>query len=98
MKIKGIKGYELLGDDETNIEAAPQNLAGIKKLSVDGKATKNKQWERRLLDLSLKNSLLNFKPDKNCLHIVSSDINATFGGLSSHSEYAVLENRRTAAA
>ncbi len=91
LKVKGIKGYELLGDDETNIEAAPQNLSGIKKLSVDGKATKNKQWERRLLDLSLKNSLLNFKPDKNCLHIVSSDINATFGGLSSHSEYAVLE-------
>lgn len=91
LKVKGIKGYELLGDDETNIEAAPQNLAGIKKLSVDGKATKNKQWERRLLDLSLKNSLLNFKPDKNCLHVVSSDINATFGSLSSHSEYAVLE-------
>ena len=91
LKVKGIKGYELLGDAETNIEAAPQNLSGIKKLSVDGKATKNKQWERRLLDLSLKNSLLNFRPDKNCLHFVSSDINATFDSLSSHEEYAVLE-------
>ena len=73
LKVKGIKGYELLGDDETNIEAAPQNLAGVKKLSVDGKATKNKQWERRLLDLSLKNTLLHFQPEKMVLHVLSAD-------------------------
>ena len=63
--MKGIGGYELLGERETDINAAPAELSGARKLNLDGKATKNKQWERRLLDLSLKNSLLNFRPDKN---------------------------------
>ena len=102
LKVKGIKGYELLGDEDTDTNAAPQDLAGVKKLSMDGKITKNKQWERRLLDLSLKNSLLNFKAEKNCLHVVSANIDATFNGLSSHHPFAVseklTENRRGAEA
>lgn len=91
LKVKGIKGYELLGDDETNIDAAPEKISGVRKLSIDGKATKNKQWERRLLDLSLKNSLLHFKPEKNCLHFISSDIDSAFNKLLSHEEYSILE-------
>ncbi len=91
LKVKGIKGYELLGETETDIDAAPKALAGPQKLSLDGKATKNKQWERRLLDLSLKNSLLNFHPNKNALHIVSADINETYDNLSSGEEFFVCE-------
>ena len=91
LKVKGIKGYELLGEEETDIAAAPETISGPRKLSLDGKVTKNKQWERRLLDLSLKNALLNFRPDKYALHILSSDINKTFESLSSGEEFTVLE-------
>ncbi len=91
LKVKGIGGYELLGERETDINAAPAELSGARKLNLDGKATKNKQWERRLLDLSLKNSLLNFRPDKNVLHILSSDINATYESLSSGEDFSLLE-------
>ena len=91
LKVKGIKGYELLGEEDTDLDAAPEVLSGARKLSLDGKVTKNKQWERRLLDLSLKNALLNFRPDKNSLHILSSDINKTFENLSSGDEFFLLE-------
>ncbi len=91
LKVKGIGGYELLGERDTDINAAPEEISGARKLSLDGKATKNKQWERRLLDLSLKNSLLNFRPDKNVLHILSSDINATYENISSGEEFTLLE-------
>ena len=91
LKVKGIKGYELLAEEDTNVEAAPGALTGFKKLSFDGKATKNKQWERRLLDLSLKNSLLNFNPEKNVLHIISSDLNATYEALAEGVPFALLE-------
>lgn len=91
LKVKGIKGYELLTEEDTNAEAAPKNISGFKKLSFDGKTTKNKQWERRLLDLSLKNTLLNFKPEKNVLHVISSDLNATYDALSEGTPFALLE-------
>ncbi len=91
LKVKGIKGYELLGEEDTDLDAAPEVLSGARKLSLDGKVTKNKQWERRLLDLSLKNALLNFRPDKNSLHILSSDINKTVENLSSGDEFFLLE-------
>ncbi len=91
LKVKGIKGYELLSEEDTDAEAAPKSIAGFKKLSFDGKATKNKQWERRLLDLSLKNTLLNFNPAKNVLHVISSDLNATYEALSEGAPFAILE-------
>lgn len=91
LKVMGIKGYELLGEEDISVDAAPKNIFGFKKLSFDGKATKNKQWERRLLDLSLKNSLLNFKPEKNTLHIISSDPNATYDALSQGIPFYLLE-------
>ncbi len=91
LKVKGIKGYELLADEDMNVEAAPKSIAGQKKLSLDGKTTKNKQWERRLLDLSLKNALLNFNPAKNALHILSADLNETYAALEEREPFALLE-------
>ena len=91
LKVKGIKGYELLGEEDTDLNAAPESIVGTRKLSLDGKATKNKQWERRLLDLSLKNSLLNFHPEKNALHILSANINDTYESLAAGGDFAVLE-------
>ena len=91
LKVKGIQGYELLGEGETDIDAAPAALAGARKLSLDGKATKNKQWERRLLDLSLKNALLNFRPDKNVLHVISSDIGQTYESMAGGEPFTILE-------
>ncbi len=92
LKVKGIQGYELLGESETDLDAAPEMIAGTHKLSVDGKATKNKQWERRLLDLSLKNALLNFRPDKNALHIISAGVNEMYEQLSTGEEFLLLES------
>ena len=76
LKVKGARGIELLGEEDTDLSAAPAAIADARKLSLDGKITKNKQWERRLLDLSLKNALLHFRPDKNALHIAASDPDA----------------------
>ena len=91
LKVRGIKGYELLEESDTDLDAAPAALTGQRKLSLDGKATKNKQWERRLLDLSLKNSLLHFHPEKNALHIMAADVNATYESLAGGEPFTVLE-------
>ena len=49
--VSSAKGYEVLGEDETSPYLAPKELTEKKSLALGGKQTKDKQWERRLLDL-----------------------------------------------
>lgn len=66
---------ELVDEEDMRIGAKPKDIREQSiELSVKGKATRERQWERRLLDLSLRNSLLNFKANSNSLHIVSVNI------------------------
>ena len=65
---KGLKGYELLKEEEMSDDSAPAPIPAFRKLTLDGKQPKNKQWERRLLDLTTKNTLLNFS-GKNAVHL-----------------------------
>lgn len=81
LRSQGEKGYELL-DDEATGEKAPGALPILRSLRTDGKPGKNKGWERKLLDLSMKNALLNFDPRKNALHVVCADVDETFASLS----------------
>ncbi len=69
---KGLRGYEIYTESE---ESAPQPIPEYGKLSIDQKQPKNKQWERRLLDLSSRNTLLDFK-GKNAVHLTVADADA----------------------
>ncbi len=75
MPIKIGKGsaYEILGDKQFSYEAKPESLINADKLALAGKATKDRSWERRLLDLSMKNNLLCFRYNKDCVHLLISD-------------------------
>ena len=86
MRARNLKGYEILSEEDMSPDAAPKQLSEAKKLSLDGKQTKDKQWERRLLDLSLKNTLLNFSPEKMVQHVLSSDPDATLAALEGKEE------------
>ena len=72
MRGRGLKGYEIYRDEEMSPESAPAPLPVFKDLKLDGKQPKNKQWERRLLDLTTKNTLLSFT-GKNALHLAEAD-------------------------
>ena len=50
LRTQGLKGYELISEKEMGAEA-PDSLPELRKLSLDGKVGKNKQWERRLLEI-----------------------------------------------
>lgn len=65
---KGLKGYELLKEEEMSDESAPAPIPAFRQLKLEGKQPKNKQWERRLLDLTTKNALLNFN-GRNAVHL-----------------------------
>lgn len=86
LRARNLKGYEILSEEDMSPDAAPKKLTEAKKLSLDGKQGKDKQWERRLLDLSLKNTLLNFSPEKMTLHVLSTDADSTLAALEEQGE------------
>ncbi len=71
LRAKTVRGYEVLSEEDMSPDAAPKDLRETQKLALDAEQTKDKQWERRLLDLSMKNSLLNFSPSKSAFRILS---------------------------
>ena len=65
---KGENGYEIYPEEDLSDESAPRPLPELGK--QEHIATGSEKWERRLLDLTGKNSLLNFT-GKNALHLLS---------------------------
>ena len=97
LKARNVKGVELLSEEDMSPDVAPTELRSMQKLSLDNEQTKDKQWERRLLDLSMKNTLLNFAPQKMVAQVVSSSVDATMSALESKSEYLLAPATRDVA-
>jgi hypothetical protein len=90
-RVKTAKGYDILEEEDFR-GAAPKSVVELRDdLTLDYKISKNKQWERRLLDLSMRNSLLNFRPGKSSMHILSVGVNDTVKNFTFDAEFAVGE-------
>lgn len=79
---------------ESELTNAPKEIDLQKRGIIEGsvKAVGKQQiWERKLLDLSLRNSLLNFRPNKNSLQIMTSDLGILEDALSDGENFAILE-------
>lgn len=82
---KSVKGYELIKETDLSDDNAPAPLAEPGSLGIEGKLPRNRQWERRLLDLTNKNALLNFN-GKNALHLCCADFNAFYSDFAEKKE------------
>lgn len=51
-------------------------MTDIEEKFQGGEISKEESWQRRLLDLSLKNNALNFRYTRDCLHIYSAGVSA----------------------
>ncbi len=76
LKVKTGAGYELLDDRQHSYIEKPATVIDAGKYDFDKTFSKDKGWQRRLLDLSLKNNLLNFRYHKDCLHILSANLSS----------------------
>lgn len=53
--------------------------------------TKMKIWERKLLDFSLRNSLLNFRVTKNCIQLMTADLGELEDRLADGKDFRIME-------
>ena len=86
LRARNLKGYEILSEEDTAPDSAPIDLTSPRKLSIDSEQTKDKQWERRLLDLSMKNALLHFASAKSAVHLLSADADSTLDAMAKEGE------------
>ncbi len=86
LRAKNVKGFEILSEEDASPDVAPTDLKTHQKLSLDNDLTKDKQWERRLLDLSMKNALLHFAGAKSAVHVLSYGSDYTLDALTETGE------------
>ena len=90
LRAKSVKGFEVLSEEDMSPDAAPKELREAQKLSLDTEETRDKLWERRLLDLSMKNTLLHFNPSKMALKLVSTAADKTLDALTEQDELVFM--------
>ena len=87
LKVKTRSGYELLDDKQLSYDAKPNEVFDASKYEYDKTVSKDMAWQRRLLDLSLKNNLLNFRYNHDCLHVLSGNLSAFCARLEKKDKY-----------
>ena len=65
-------------------------LREMQNLALNTAETKDKQWERRLLDLSMKNALLNFVPSRMGLRLLTVSADKIWDALSEQGELVFM--------
>ena len=71
--------------DDGEVQAA-ESLNGERGREI----SKEEWWQRRLLDLSLKNNAINFRFRRDCLHIYSADVSAFTAALEHCNKYTLF--------
>lgn len=96
VRIKGDNGYTIEHEDrsEKDVTAAPTANANIIDIydgeELEAKVTKQTQWERKLLDLSMRNMLINMRVTGSVIPILTSDLSGIEDALSEGTEYELL--------
>ena len=80
-------------EDETVMtasEAPDYEITGDIAASDSREVTKQVIWERKLLDLSLRNSLLNFRPNTSSVQLIANDLAALEDEIAKDVEFKVM--------
>lgn len=74
VRVKTEGGYDLVESDDYKQAAPPKIKEYGENIGGESLFTREKQWERRLLELDLRNSLLNFRVSNTAVKILTASI------------------------
>lgn len=80
-------------DTDETTWSAPEEIQKVEVDNPEGgvKLPKQRIWQNKLLNLSLRNSLLNFRPSANTIQLVCNDLGFLEDQLSAGKEYRLIE-------
>ncbi|MCD8294218.1 MAG: DUF4011 domain-containing protein [Clostridia bacterium] len=90
LKIKTAAGYELLKDTDSSYDEKPQEIIDASRFEYDKTVTRDTNWARRLLDLTQKNNLLNFRYRKDAIHVRCADLDSFFAHMDEKGRFTLL--------
>jgi hypothetical protein len=93
LRIQTENGWDIVDDKliERNNDVPVDITEGTKIVSVDRiEVSKQMLWERKLLDLSLRNNLLNLRMSRAVIQFISVALNKLEDGLASGDEFQIL--------
>lgn len=95
VRVKTAGGFEVQHEErkEKDVTNAPKSIGDafeIPDSTQKDTATKLTQWERKLLDLSLRNMLINMRMTKAVVPLLSSDVSILEDALSDGEEFQVM--------
>lgn len=90
-RVIGENGAQLFTETDTDITSAPKDIETGKVLDLKNTVSREKQWERRLLDLSQRNMLLHFRPSVSSLHVLNTNLAETISYLLDKRTFTVSE-------
>ncbi|WP_227006388.1 DUF3320 domain-containing protein [Rufibacter latericius] len=94
LRVHTPNGWEIIEEEPAKERQgdAPEALAaGLEILDVEQiKVSKQRLWERKLLDLTLRNNLLNIRLTKSTLQLISINLGQLEDGLANGQEFQVL--------
>ena len=85
-----IKEDEGIYSEKEIVNPESVNPYDLSQFSADIQVTKQLMWERKLLDLSLRNNLLNTRITKNTLQLISADLDKFEDALADGSEFRLM--------
>ncbi len=87
-RVKTAGGYDLKAASDYSDTDAPGKIEEIKgNLSGGTLVTREKQWERRLLDLDMRNALLNFKTSAYTVKLLTARLDDFISAIPAFGEY-----------
>jgi Protein of unknown function (DUF4011)/REase_MTES_1575/Protein of unknown function (DUF3320)/AAA domain len=93
LRIKTLNGWEIVDEVLINRNTdVPEEIALLEKLAEVDQVKVSKQilWERKLLDLTLRNNLLNLRITRNTIQLISVNLNKLEDELATGKEFQVL--------
>lgn len=93
IKVKSGSSYEILDESQMSYDAKPKTIIDAAKLALERRSTKDKNWERRLLDLSMKNNLLSFRFRSDCVHLFTHELESFLHGIEGKEKLVLQPNQ-----
>lgn len=93
LRVMGNNGYEIVVEEGDFEAERPMQVSAGNLVLDDGSTEVTKQtiWERRLLDLTLRNNLLSTRINKKTLQIVSVKVDEIEDALAANQEFKIME-------
>ncbi|MDD4839885.1 MAG: DUF4011 domain-containing protein [Clostridia bacterium] len=91
-RIKTENGYDLVASRDFELEVAPKQIKEYKgDIAGETEISRERQWERKLLEMDMRNSLLNFRISHTSVKILTANLDDFIENIDENVEFSLAQ-------